>query len=175
MFEREPPTAAAFGESARQLLHRRELAATRHRAAVARLLGLSDREMLATAYLAQRGALAPATLAALLGLSSAGVTTLVRRMEAAGHLVRDENPADRRSILVRLTPSLIERAERAFQPLVEELQTVAEELPTGERAAVVRFLGRVALATEEQADGVLQRLDSRERGAPALPVPGLWG
>jgi DNA-binding MarR family transcriptional regulator len=175
MFDPEPTSAAAFGETARQLLHRRELAASRHRAAVAQLLGLSDREMLALSHLAQRGALAPATLGSLLNLSSAGVTAMVKRMESAGHLVREENPADRRSILVRLTPRLVERAERAFEPLVSELQRLAEEVPAEDRPVVLRFLSRVALASEDQADHLVQELDSRGRGAPALPLPGLWG
>jgi DNA-binding MarR family transcriptional regulator len=166
---------AAFGASMRRLLNRRELAATRHRAAVAQLLGVHDREMLAIGYLAQRGALAPATLGALLNLSSAGVTAMVQRMEAAGQLVRADNPADRRSILVRLAPRLVARAEQAFAPLVTELQQLAEEVPPEDRAAVGRFLARVAAASEEHADRLVAELGSRGRAAPALPAPGLWG
>lgn len=175
MFERDPPSAAVFGESARQLLHRRELAATRHREAVARLLAVNDREMAAIGHLAQRGALSPAALGSLLNLSSAGVTAMVHRMEAAGRLVREQNPVDGRSILVRLAPELVQQAEHAFEPLVTELQQIAEEIPAEDRPAVARFLSRIAAATEAHADRLVGELDARGRRAEALPLPGLWG
>ena len=175
MFEPDNLSAAAFGESVRRSLHRRELAATRHRAAIARSFNVTGREMLAIGFLAQRGALAPAALGSLLDLSSAGVTALVQRMERAGLLIREQHPSDRRSVLVRLTPTFVERAERTLEPLVSELQRLAEEVPIDHRPALARFLSRVALATEEEANRVEHGLESPCRAATALPRPGLWG
>jgi DNA-binding MarR family transcriptional regulator len=171
--ETHPTSDPEFGSLVRQLLHRRELAASRHRAAVARLLGLSDREMLAVAYLAQRGTLAPSELGSLLQLSSAGVTTMVQRLEEAGRIVRERHPTDRRSILMRLSPKLIERAEQALRPLVTDLQQLAEGLPPDERTVVARFLGRVVRISEEHAERAVRESDSRP-GTPPLLHPGLW-
>ena len=68
-------------EAIRHLLYRRDVAVTRHRAAIARSLGLADIEMLALVHLAEHGALAPSAIASLLDLSSGGATALVQRLE----------------------------------------------------------------------------------------------
>lgn len=172
--ERPSTSAAVFGDTIRGLLHRRELAVARHRAAMARRLGVNDKEMLAIAYLAQRGELTPSELGSLLDLSSAGITAMVRRLEDSGHLVRLSHPTDGRSILLRPSPALVDRAEEAFRPLVAELQRLTEQLPSHEQAAVEGFLARVAIASEEHAEHALRDLAPRDGATPALPLPGLW-
>ena len=57
-------------EILRRLLYRRDVAVARHRAALARTLGVTDVEMLALVHLAEQHALAPAAIARLLDLSS---------------------------------------------------------------------------------------------------------
>jgi hypothetical protein len=56
-------------EAIRRLLYRRDVALARHRAAIARSLGITDVEMLALVHLAERGELAPSAIATLLDLS----------------------------------------------------------------------------------------------------------
>lgn len=158
----------------RQLLNRRDLAATRHRAAVSRRLALSETEMLAVAHLAQHGRLTPSALAELLDLSSGGVTALVQRLELAGHIERTRHPTDRRSVQLELAPALVARAAAAFLPLVGALDDVTAELSEPEQAVVRRFLARVTIATEEQAARAHAELD-RGSAAPSTPVPALWG
>jgi DNA-binding MarR family transcriptional regulator len=158
----------------RQLLNRRDLAATRHRAAVSRRLGLSETEMLAVAHLAQHGRLTPSALAELLDLSSGGVTALVQRLELAGHVERTRHPTDRRSVQLELAPALVARAAAAFHPLVGALDDVTAELSEPEQAVVRRFLARVTIATEEHAARAHAEL-VRGAAAPSTPVPALWG
>jgi DNA-binding MarR family transcriptional regulator len=164
----------AAGESIRQLLNRRDLASARHRAAMSRRLGLSESEMLAVAHLAQHGRLSPSALGQLLDLSSGGITALVQRLEAAGHLVRRRHPTDGRSVLVELSPALVARAEREFGPLVEDLERASLELSEEERQVVRRFLDRAVALSEDHAQ---RALAEPERGEPAgaAPAPGLWG
>jgi len=164
----------AAGETIRQLLNRRDLASARHRAAMSRRLGLSDSEMLAVAHLAQHGQLSPSALGQLLGLSSGGITALVQRLESAGHVVRRRHPTDGRSVLVALSDELVERAEEAYGPLVDDLEQASLELTDGERQVVRRFLDRAAALSEDHAR---RALSASERGAPVVPAPapGLWG
>lgn len=170
-----PATVATeHAATLRQLLSRRDLAAARHRAAVSRQLGLSESEMLAVAHLAQHGQLSPSALGELLDLSSGGVTSLVQRLEARGHLVRRRHPTDGRSVLVELSPQLLARAERAFAPLVRDLDEATRGLDEDELAVVRRFLDRVVALSELHAEL------AREAGAgraetQAAPSPGLWG
>jgi DNA-binding MarR family transcriptional regulator len=164
----------AADETIRQLLNRRDLASARHRAAMSRRLGLSESEMLAVAHLAQHGQLSPSALGQLLDLSSGGVTALVQRLESAGHLVRRRHPTDGRSVLVELSGELVERAEQAFGPLVEDLERASLELSEEERQVVRRFLDRAAALSEDHALRALSE-PARDEPVAAAPAPGLWG
>ena len=162
------------GETIRQLLNRRDLASARHRAAMSRRLGLSESEMLAVSHLAQHGRLSPSALGQLLDLSSGGVTALVQRLESGGHIVRSRHPTDGRSVLVELSRGLVERAERAYGPLVDDLERASLDLSEDEREVVRRFLDRAAALSEDHARRALAEPDAREP-VGAAPAPGLWG
>jgi DNA-binding MarR family transcriptional regulator len=152
----------AAGETIRQLLNRRDLAAARHRAAMSRRLGLSESEMLAVAHLAQHGRLSPSALGHLLDLSSGGVTALVQRLESGGHLLRRRHPTDGRSVLVELSPELVQRAEQAL------------ELSENEQQVVRRFLDRAVALSEDHAQRALSE-PARDEPLAAAPAPGMWG
>jgi DNA-binding MarR family transcriptional regulator len=169
-----PGDPTEHDKTIRQLLNRRELASARHRAAISRQLGLSETGMLAVAHLAQHGQLSPSTLAELLGVSSGGITALVQRLEAGGHLVRRPHPTDGRSVLLALSPELLQRAERAFGPLVRDLDEASRELGEGERIIVRRFLDRVVALSEAHAQRARETAAARTHAA-AAPSPGLWG
>jgi DNA-binding MarR family transcriptional regulator len=158
----------------RKLLNRRDLASARHRSAISKQLGLSESEMLAVAHLAQHGQLSPSALGELVDLSSGGVTALVQRLESAGHLVRRRHPTDGRSVLVELSPQFLERAERAFDPLVSDLDAASGELSPDERIVVRRFLDRAVALSEAHARAARAATGARTPAA-AAPSPGLWG
>jgi DNA-binding MarR family transcriptional regulator len=158
----------------RGLLNRKDLAAARHRAALAAVLGLSDTELLAVAYLAQHGELTPTVLGRLLGLSSAGATAVVQRLERTGFVERAPHPHDGRSALLRLTAPGIERAEAAMEPLVSELDAIAGRLGADSRRVVAGFLREVAEASERHAGRLRDEAGRAGASLAAAPVPGLW-
>jgi NAD(P)-dependent dehydrogenase (short-subunit alcohol dehydrogenase family) len=80
-------------EILRRLLYRRDVAVARHRAALARTLGVTDVEMLALVHLAEQHALAPSAIARLLDLS------FVETPMTAPFLA---DPRERREILDRI-------------------------------------------------------------------------
>ena len=160
--------------STRQLLDRRDLAAARYRSAASRQLGLGESEMLAVAHLAQRGRLTPGEIGGLLDLSSGGASALVQRLEDAGHVVREPHPTDGRSNVVRLSPQLVERARRVFDPLVSNLDDLTDELDDEQRQLMETFLARVVDVTERNADRAYAKLHGG-RGTSTTPVPTLWG
>lgn len=168
------PAAPRHDVHIRQLLNRRELAAARHRSAMSRQLGLSETEMLAVAHLAQRGQLSPSEIGELLDLSSGGVSALVQRLSEAGHVIRQAHPTDGRRNLVRLAPDLVERATRAFEPMVSDLDRLSTELAEDDQLVVRRWLERVAEASEEHAERARETALGRSDDAPP-PVPSLWG
>jgi DNA-binding MarR family transcriptional regulator len=68
--------------------------------AVATRLGLSATDHKALGIITRAGAMTAGELAQATGLSPGAVTGLVDRLEAAGHVTRDRDPADRRRVVV---------------------------------------------------------------------------
>jgi DNA-binding MarR family transcriptional regulator len=166
------PIEPTSPEGIRASLNRKALASARHRAALGRVLGLGEGEVLAIQHLARAGRMTPSQLASVLRLSSGGATALVQRLEREGHVTREPHPRDRRSVLLRLTPEIESRAGEALAPLVAEIDALTARLSEPERAVVADFLARVAEAGERHADALAR--DTSEPVAAGSPVPGLW-
>jgi DNA-binding MarR family transcriptional regulator len=151
------------------------LASERHRAAMARMLGLSEKEVAAILLLARSGHLTPGQLGTLLSLTSGGVTALIQRLERGGHIRRQPHPVDGRSAVLSATPGVLERARSCMAPLVNELDAVAMRLSPAEREVVGRFLEDVAMVSERQAKVLAEAARQAERDqVAAAPDPGLW-
>jgi DNA-binding MarR family transcriptional regulator len=162
-------------ERLRDFQQRRSLASERHRAAMARMLGLSEKEAAAILLLARSGHLTPGQLGSLLSLTSGGVTALTQRLERAGHIRRQPHPADGRSTVLSAAPGIIERARSCMAPLVSDLDAVATRLSANEREAIGRFLEEVAAVSERHAARLAEWARQAEREqASVAPDPGLW-
>jgi DNA-binding MarR family transcriptional regulator len=160
--------------SIRAALNRKALADARHRSALARRLGVTPNEMLAIQCLARAGELTVGQLATQLQLSSGGTTSVVHRLKRAGHITRQANPIDGRSMLLRLTPAMENAATKAAAPLVARLDQLIKDLPTDEHEVVTRFLDRVADAAEQHADGLACDDAAHAQSTRAIPLPALW-
>ena len=158
----------------RAALHRKALADARQRGALARRLGLTDSEVLAVQHLARAGELTPGQLGALLQLSSGGTTGLIHRLERAGHVSRHAHPRDRRSTVVRLTPTIAAWATDAWAPFVADVDALASSLSDREQQVVRRFLEGAAEAAERHADRLARDADATAHDALAVPLPALW-
>ena len=128
---------------------------TRYGAALARRLGFGFTEAVALQHLALAGTagLTARGLGERLSVTSGAVTALADRLERAGHLERLPNRADRRSLVLRLTPSGLQEAARHASPLAEELYEAAAALAPQERALVGRFTRTVVEIYERRARG----------------------
>jgi DNA-binding MarR family transcriptional regulator len=145
----------------RALLHRHALAADRHRAAVGQRLGLDETEVVALEYLGELGALTPGQLAALLLMTTGGVTALAGRLERAGHVVRGPHPESRRSRLLTPTPSVLAAIRHEAAVLDQRLDHLARERSAQEREVIARFLSKVVAVTEGQARRLVEREPER--------------
>jgi DNA-binding MarR family transcriptional regulator len=160
--------------SIRAALNRKALADARHLSALARRLGVTGNEMLAVQYLARAGELTAGQLGTQLQLSSGGTTSVVHRLKRAGHITREPNPIDGRSMLLRLTPAMEEAATEACAPLVARLDQLIKDLPACARDALTQFLEHVADAAEQHADRLARDAAARAHNALAVPLPALW-
>ena len=64
--------------------------------------------------LTQTDSALPSQLAAKLGLTTGSVTAMLDRLERLGYVTRSADPADRREVVVRLTP----KAAKIYGPIV---------------------------------------------------------
>ncbi len=86
------------------------------------------------------GPLTPGRLAELTRLTTGGVTVVLDRLEKAGVIAREPNPADRRSSLVRVLPKFLRSAAGAYEKMTEETNALLAQFNDRELAIVVRFL-----------------------------------
>ena len=132
----------------RAQLHRFGLARDSLNIALARRVGLSQIDLHALEHLEEAGPLTPTAFQGRLGLSSGAVTALVDRLEAAGWVERATNPADRRSVLVRLSPRAGRAGAAELGAYHRAVGRAAGRLSASERRVVAGFLAEVTRAAE---------------------------
>ncbi|WP_155371270.1 MarR family transcriptional regulator [Catellatospora vulcania] len=124
----------------------------------ARAHGLGRSDLNAIMWIAtgaQAGApLTAGELAARLGLGAPATTSLIDRLEAAGHLERTRDPRDRRRVTLSVQASALRMARDFFQPLGERMALAVGDLPTADlliAAEVIRRMTTAVVATREAA------------------------
>jgi DNA-binding MarR family transcriptional regulator len=156
-------------ERVMDLLNRRDLAAVRRRAALAKRLRTGDTEILAMSLLRVHGELPQTRFAELLDLSPGGTAALVQRLESAGHATRRVTHDDRRVRLVRLTD-----ATRVKLDALDSARAAKVEALLGHAGAeIVAFLAGLAACEEREADQLEPPPEP-----PPLPAdfsPARWG
>ena len=88
------------------------------------------------------GPVTPGKLAEGTGLSTGGVTVMLDRLEKAGLVIRERNPADRRSLLVRVVPEKIQQIQLYYAAINDQLEALLSETPESDLECVVNFLER---------------------------------
>nr|WP_239144235.1 MarR family transcriptional regulator [Streptomyces sp. SID14515] len=73
--------------------------------------------------------LSPARLGERILLSPSATTALLNRLEAAGHIIRSREHADRRLVTLRSSPHVQERADEFFRPLGARMDAVMAACP----------------------------------------------
>lgn len=101
----------------------------------------------------------PGALARALNLSASATTSVLDRLEKAGHISRDRSTDDRRRVELRVLPQAQQLAVGFFQPLFRELASAWQDMNPAERQVVARFLTTTTEAT------------ARVRSAVASEVP----
>lgn len=90
--------------------------------------------------------MSPTDLARTLLLTPGSVTHRVDRLERAGLVRRTLDPADRRSILVELTPQGLEIVERAVEAHAAAEEQAVSALTPDERERLARLLRKLLLS-----------------------------
>ena len=110
--------------------------------AIAERFGLhrTDLECLDLIYLggkASAGELARAT-----GLTSAAMTALIDRLEAAGYVAREGDPTDRRRRYIRIRADAIKPIQKVYEPMQAEMFKLWSSFSARDLRVIADFLSR---------------------------------
>jgi len=136
--------------------------------AVADRVGLAARDLECLDLVVLGGAVTAGDLARATGLTTGAITGVIDRLESAGVARRENDPTDRRKVLVRAQPAVEERIAPLFEPMARAAWSVMAAYDDGQLALVLDFLNRAYLAGSE-ATAALR--DKAAASDPDKPKP----
>ena len=120
--------------------------------ALADHLGLNPTDLRCLELVIADPGLTPSRLADLAGLTTGAVTGVVDRLERAGFVLRQPDPADRRSVTISPVPARAGEVVDALARLTAGVDGLLAAWSTAEQAAIARFLADARrLVAEETA------------------------
>jgi len=125
-------TAGRQSSTGTVLLHR----------AVADRLGLHPTDHKCADFLCRDGPLTAGEMAERTGLTTGAVTGVIDRLEAAGYVRREPDPADRRRVMVHPVPHRARQIGRLFEPLAAAMAELCDRYTDRELATILDFMTR---------------------------------
>lgn len=129
---------------------RAQMAVLNHR--VGAKADLKDVDLDCLELLNRHGPQSPSTLARRTGLHPATMTGILDRLERAGWVSRDRDPADRRGVLVRVRRERTAEVGLLYARVDEPMRELCASYPVRDLAVVEDFLTRAATTIGRAAD-----------------------
>lgn len=136
------------------LLHRRlSTAVIAFHDAVARKSGMGISEHKCLGALSELGTATAGQLARETGFTTGAITGIVDRLERAGHVRREPNPDDRRSVLIHPVneEKRLKKALPLFQSLTEAMAGLQKQFTKDELTAIYAYLARTTEILKQEA------------------------
>ncbi|OMD69794.1 MarR family transcriptional regulator [Paenibacillus odorifer] len=127
---------------------------------VAASLGLYNNDFLSIDILREKGPITAGELSKLTGLTTGSVTALIDRLEKNGYVRRQNDPNDRRKVIIVPLYENKDDVINTYQPLHTAMVKLAASYKDEELALISQFLGQASAVLEEQID----HLGSTARG-----------
>ena len=109
---------------------------------VADELGLNGTDLQCLNLLDLKGSLKPGEIARWCALTTGGVTVILDRLEKAGYIRREPNPADRRSSIIRPVAARSRKLRNVYRSKGEALLKVLSRYNESELQVVLDFFQR---------------------------------
>jgi len=132
-----------------------------HNQAIADRLGMSATDLHATNLLDLEGPMTAGRLAELMGLTTGAVTGVLDRLERAGMVRREADPADRRRVIARLAPEGMERVRAEFAAVGASAAELYASYDEAQLALLLDYSSRSSEATRR----ITQEIRAREHAA----------
>ncbi|MEU7804973.1 MULTISPECIES: MarR family transcriptional regulator [unclassified Micromonospora] len=113
------------------------------RYAIAERLGLTVSDLECLDYLADSGSASAGQIAERTNLTTGAVTSMLRRLQQAGYVTAERDPADRRRVVVTIRPERIADLERPYERFAERAARLIEGYSVEEVKLLVRHYDRM--------------------------------
>jgi DNA-binding MarR family transcriptional regulator len=139
--------------------------------AAADRIGINATDLNCLNILSFRGEMTAGELARETGLTTASITGVADRLEEAGFVRRERDPADRRRVVIRLVleKGLAEVAP-VFLPMVRDWQQMADRYTDDELRLIVDFYGRMEEVIRRHLDRLRGPAGTAGPADPASPA-----
>ena len=117
--------------------------------AVADRLGLNPTDHKCIDLLSSAESMTAGELAGATGLTTGAITGVVDRLEAAGFVRREDDPNDRRRVILRIVPKRYRDVARLFEPFAAAFAELGARYSERELATIVDFMTRSGLVLRE--------------------------
>ena len=141
-------------------------------AAVADSAGVSSSDMDCMDFLNLEGRMTAGRLAELTGLTTGAITGVVDRLEKAGLVRRERDPADRRKVFIATVPENIARIGRFYEHMQRGMVKLWESYSDAELRLLVEFANRgyqTMLEATEQLKSMVEAPKSGKKDKPGGP------
>lgn len=120
-------------------------------------LAIKDIDMDCLDLINRHGPLSPSALSRRAGLHAATVTGILDRLERAGWVARERDPADRRAVTVRALPDRGKEVYRLFAGMNSAMESICADYDEQQLTVLADFLRKTTdaglTATRDLADG----------------------
>ncbi|HEX5143422.1 MAG TPA: MarR family transcriptional regulator, partial [Mycobacterium sp.] len=117
-------------------------------------LGLKDADFDCLELINRHGPLSPSAISRRTGLHAATVTGILDRLERAGWVVRERDPADRRGLVVRALRDRSREVFERFAGMNAAMDRLCEGYSEAHLEVITDFLRRTAAAGRTETDAV---------------------
>ncbi|MFF5216603.1 MarR family winged helix-turn-helix transcriptional regulator [Micromonospora sp. NPDC000442] len=113
------------------------------RYAIAERLGLTVSDLECLDHLADVGSATAGQVAERTNLTTGAVTSMLRRLQQAGYVTAERDPADRRRVIVTLRPERTAEFARPYERFAERAERLIEGYSVEEVSLLVRHYDRM--------------------------------
>lgn len=117
-------------------------------------LELRDGDLDLMELIARLGPMGPSALSKLAGLHPATMTGVLDRLEKGGWLVRERDPQDRRSVLLRIRRERVAEIFALYSGMNKALDDLCEHYTDEELKVIADFLTRATTASRTQTQNL---------------------
>ncbi|WP_162832478.1 MarR family winged helix-turn-helix transcriptional regulator [Paenibacillus pini] len=113
-------------------------------------LGLHNNDFMSVDILREKGSLTAGEMAKITGLTTGSITALIDRLEKVGYVRRENDPHDRRKVIIVPEYENKEEVSDTYQPLYESMIKLASSYTKEELTLITQFLSKASAVIEEQ-------------------------